>query len=258
MSEQKNHSGSELKTKQGAGRGRLYNVQQTLDQLPVASAVMLARAVPSGELLAEWQGQLTLAMARAMARKQRYAKERDGRTVSEATESDGAGAGVLAVARWRAGEDMDGAERGGSGVCWRAVVGEMSKDTFGETVSLSDMSPEGLAGSALPLPGCYEERSDRASRLAFERARAKRPAQLAKRIEAIIGRGGRGRRTESVERIQRAMILLLHGHPLDNAATAAGYHASGTGRHAVKAGDRLAQAVRRLGCHYVFHARQRA
>jgi hypothetical protein len=114
-----------------------------------------------------------------------------------------------------------------------------------------------LAGSALPLPGCYESRDDKAARLAFERARAKRPALLARRVESIKAKGGRGRRGELVDKVQCASVLLLHGESIDKAAELAGFKASGSGRHAVKAGDRLAQAVRRLGFKFQFTARQR-
>ncbi len=221
-----------------------------VEHLPISCAIT-SRALPAGPLLAEVQGQQVATMARAMSRKLAQSMRRDGREVSEATELDGAGAGALAVVQWRAGVAMEGGERGAAGVCWRAVVAEMSRDIYGETVSLADFSPEDLAGSALPLPGMYEDRSDKAARLAFERARAKRPGLLARRVETMKAKGGRGRRAEAIERVQRACVLLLHGETLDKAAELAGFNGAGK----ATAGDRLARAVRRLGYRVQFDAR---
>ncbi|MGN6556336.1 MAG: hypothetical protein ACTHLW_21705 [Verrucomicrobiota bacterium] len=226
-----------------------------LEHLPISCA-LTSRALPAGPLLAEIQGQHVANMARAMARKLAQSMRRDGRHVSEATELDGAGAGALAVVAWRSGEEREGSERGAAGVCWRAVVAEMSRDIFGESVSLDEFSAEALAGSALPLPGCYESRTDKATRLIFERARARRGDLLARRVESIKAKGGRGKRAETVERVQRAAVQLLHGEAIDKAAELAGFK-PGSGTSKASAGDRLAQAVRRLGFRFQFNARQR-
>ena len=101
-----------------------------------------------------------------------------------------------------------------------------------------------------------DNRSDKAARLLFERATAKRPALLARRIAAIRAQGGRGKRGELVERVGRACLLMLQGECLEEAATLAGFKPA-TGHHgAVRAGDRLAQAVRRLGFRFQLSLRQ--
>jgi hypothetical protein len=118
---------------------------------------------------------------------------------------------------------------------------------------------DSLTGSALPLPSLTGDasRQDKASRLLFERARAKRPALLAKRFAVIQANrlGARGRASDAVDRVHRASLLLLQGESLERAALAVGYHDTGTGRHAIKAGDSLTKAVRRLGFRVAFNQR---
>src|SRR5258707_1120246 len=74
-----------------------------------------------------------------------------------------------------------------------------------------------LTGSALPLPALVGDgsRSERATRLLFERTRAKRPALLARRVESIKAQGGRGKRGELIDKVHRAAVLLLHGEQID-------------------------------------------
>lgn len=92
-----------------------------------------------------------------------------------------------------------------------------------------------------------------AARLLFERARAKRPALLARRIEIIKARGGRGKRAALVDKVHRTAVLLLHGDSVDSAAAATGFKASGQS----KAGDYLMRSVRRLGFRVQFTVRYR-
>ena len=248
----------------GTGRGGAVLVSEdTLDHLPVSIALSSA-SIPAGPLLREVQGQQVLAMARAMAARLSRSMARDGRAMSSATESEAIGAGAGAVVAWRNGAVMDGADRGAAGVCWRAIVASVASDGLGESIEAWRQDESGadcwdsLTGSALPLPGMVGDgsRAERASRLLFERARAKRGALLARRVEVIKGLGGRGKRAELIDKVQRAAVLLLHGESVDQAAMAAGFKASGSGRQAVRGGDRLMQAVRRLGFRVQFNLRQ--
>jgi hypothetical protein len=212
------------------------------------------RELAAGPLFSAIQGQCDLERARACAAKLARSMRVSGRHVSEATIDDGTGAGVLAVLQWRNGEDMPGADQGAAGVCWRAVVASMSADGLGDTVPLFDMTADGLAGSSLPLPGQHEDRQDKATRLVYERTRAKRPALLARRIEHLKAtRGGRGKRAEAWDKLHRAAVGLLAGQCADEAASAAGF-TGGNGTHATP-GDRLRQAARRLGFKFQFDAR---
>jgi hypothetical protein len=228
---------------------------------------MRLRAIPAGPLLTECQGQLDLAEARGQAARLAASMARDGREMSDTSEAEAVGAGCLAVVAWRNGQDVAGVEIGARGVCWRAIVQSVARDSFGESIELwRENDGEGgadcfdsLTGSALPLPRLLGDasRAERAARLLFERARAKRPGLLARRIEAIKAKGGRGRRAASVDRVHRAAVLLLHGESIDKAASAAGFKASGQpGRQFKPAGDQFAQAVRRLGFRFRLNLRQ--
>jgi hypothetical protein len=245
--------------------GAVHVSAEYLDRLPLGAALG-ARAIPAGPLLAEVQGQQVLALARRQAARLQRSMLWQGRGMSEATAADAAADGAAAVVAWRNGQDMDGAERGAAGVCWRAVVRSVGQDTLGESIEGWRGQDGGadcwdnLTGSALPLPALLGDgsRAERAARLLFERARAKRPALLARRVEEIkAARGGRGKRAEVIDKLHRAAVLLLHGEPLDAAASAAGFKASGSGSHAARAGDRLMQAARRLGFRVRFSARDR-
>ena len=80
---------------------------------------------------------------------------------------------------------------------------------------------------------------------------------LARRFDVIRAArlGARGKASEALDKVQRACVLLLKGDSLEAAALAAGFRGSGQGRHAVRAGDRLTRAVRRLGCEVQFSQR---
>jgi hypothetical protein len=254
----------ERETGAGAGRVGAVLVSEALDRLPIGAALSSV-AMPCGYLLHEAQGQGVLDMARKQAAKLRQSMRRDGRKMSDTTEQEAIAAGAGAVVRWRNGEDCDGAEHGAAGVCWRAIVQSVAQDSFGESIEdWRGQDDDGadsfdtLTGSALPLPSLVGDgsRSERASRLLFERARAKRGDLLARRIESLKAKGGRGKRGELIDKIHRAAILLLHGESVDNAATGAGFKPYGSGRHAVRAGDSLMQAFRRLGFRVRFNLRQ--
>jgi hypothetical protein len=182
----------------------------------------------------------------------------------DASIRDAIGAGAAALTAWRAGEghlpcpgEADGAwQRDGAGVkpllaaarvAWRAVVESISADTCGESVPLSSLSADWLA--AIPMPS--ESRAERLARLQVERMAARRSGLLVRRIAALkaSGKGLRG----LADKIGQAAALLLAGETLD-AAAAAGFRASakrGGGGGGTSAGDRLCQALRRVGVRVV-------
>ncbi|PWU21754.1 MAG: hypothetical protein C5B50_00950 [Verrucomicrobia bacterium] len=249
----------------GGGAGNLRGVSEScLDFLPIGAALQ-SRCIPAGYLLQEAQGQEVLAIARRQAAKLKASMRGDGGGMSDTTEQEAISAGVSAVVAWRNGAELDGAERGAAGVCWRAILKAVASDSLGDSVESieawrgADDSGadcwDKLTGSALPLPplcgDCSHE--DRLTRLLFEQTRAKRPQLLARRIESLKLRGGRGKRAELIDKLHRSAVLLLHGESVDKAAIAAGFRASGQTR----AGDYLFRAVRRLGFHVQFTARDR-
>ena len=247
--------------RQGA-RGAML-VTEALDSVPITAAIT-GRLQPGGSLLLEVQGQSDLAMAERQAAKlagtMDKAKGASQRT-SYATVCEGVSAGIAALTAWHNGQAVEGGEGQTGLVCWRAVESSMSADTLGDTVTLSEFTPDSLAASMLPLPQLLgdDSREDKASRLLFERARSKRPALLSKRIAAIQAMGGRGKRKELVERVGRACRLILQGEPLDKAAELAGFKAGenkGGKGGKNRAGDQLARAVRRLGFKFLFTLRE--
>ena len=232
----------------------------SLHLLPVGAALVSGYA--AGGLLGEVQAQRDLTLCAAMSRKLLASMRRDGKQPSNATGDDATGAGVLAVARWRAINGKFPARRvRGSvlAVAWRAVVRESSRDLLGDAVPLGEgAAADTLAGSALPLP-CFsgdDSRHDKAVRLVYERARAARPAQLSARLDALAAAGGRGSRALVVSKVGHAAALLLGGASIDSAATSAGFKSRGAGRSFNRAGDALGQAVRRLGFGFRFNLRQ--
>src|ERR1035438_1477 len=138
--------------RQGArgARGAML-ITEALDCIPVVSALP-GRVQPCGPLLLEVQGQYDLHLAEGQAAKLAKSMRQDSKLCSDTTIQEGVSAGLSALAEWRAGADVEGREGGASRVCWRAVVREMSRDTWGDSVEMSAFSPESLAGSALPLP----------------------------------------------------------------------------------------------------------
>src|ERR1043165_427860 len=248
----------------GGGGGERFGAvcvsEESLDFVSIGAALQ-SRFIPAGPLLTEVQGQQTLATAKRQAAKLAYSMRHDGRGMSDTSQADAGGAGAAAVVQWRNGADLYGADIGAACVYWRAVVKSVASDWFGESIEDWRESSGGadgfdlLTGSAMPLPALMGDgsRSERAARLLFERARAKRPALLARRIESLKARGGRGRRGELLDKLHRAAVLLLHGEPVDTAASLAGFKASGASR----AGDYLMRAARRLGFQVQFPVRDR-
>src|ERR1019366_1728324 len=135
-------------------------------------------------------------------------------------------------------------------VCWQAIQRSMSADTYDDTVPVQDFSLEQLAALVLPLPQLLgdDSRQDKAARLMFERARARRPALLAGRIAELKARGGRGKRQDTIDRIGHACLLMLQGETIRNAAVLVGFTGhQGGARGATRPEDALASAVRRIG-----------
>jgi hypothetical protein len=190
---------------------------------------------------------------------------RNGSEPSNATEHDAIGDGLLALVQWRNTYGPRVLGENAALVSWRAVVRSVSvRDLLGESISLwqaPDSEDSGawdsLTGSALPLPQLCGDatRADKAVRLLFERARAKRFGLLERRMASLKLRAT-GRRVGVVDKLHRAAVELLHGASLDAAATAAGFKAA-DGQFRTKAGDRLGQAARRVGLKFQATARDR-
>lgn len=228
--------------------------------LPLAAA-MLSPYQAAGGLLGDAQGQTVLAICAAMSRKLLASMRRDGKQPSSTTGEDAAAAGVLAVARWWAINARHPGQRArGSlvAVAWRAIVRESSRDVLGDAFALDEFTAAGLAAAAVPLPAfCGDEsRDDKAARVAYERARAQRPTKLSARLVSLTAASGNGRRAGAVSKVGHAAALLLGGVRLDDAAKLAGFKSSGAGRGAMRAGDALAKAGRRLGFAFQFNLRQ--
>ncbi|HVM51261.1 MAG TPA: hypothetical protein VMU04_24740 [Candidatus Acidoferrum sp.] len=253
----------------GQGAGQVNVSIDALDNVPLRDALVTGY-IPAGPLLQAAQAQLDLARAKRQAKRLVASMTRNGAQVGNAVEPDAIGDACNALQTWRNLIGPKQLESPGL-ISWRACVESVAKrDLYGESISLweapwSHLDAQGycdsgawdsLTGSALPLPQLTGDasRADRASRLLYERARAKRPALLARRIDALK-QGQNGRRLEAIDRLHRACILMLHGQSLDGAAQAVGYHASGQGRHAVKAGDVLLKAARRIGLRVAFTQR---
>lgn len=232
----------------------------------IAPAVVapLQGGLPAVGNFAELQGQFDLALCGRLADRLAVAMRRDGRQMSDTTKEDAAGAGVLALARWRDinARHMRARVRGTvAAVAWRAIVREVAKDGFGQSVELVPAMADELRGSAVPLPPLVgdDSRTDKAARLVFERARAKRPRLLLRRVEALVAAAGRGangeRRRASVERVAIAARHLLAGESLEAAAAAVGFESTASARGTMRAGDKLVRAARRLGMAIQFDAR---
>jgi hypothetical protein len=233
-------------------------VTEAIDCIPVDVAVR-GQSQPGGPLLLEVQGQSDMSIAERQAGSLGQQMKLKG-LCSDTTIADGVSAGLVALTQWHNGQDVDGGTGSAESVSWRAVQTSMGADTFGDTVTLSEFTPDSLASSMLPLPQLIgdDSREDRAARLLFERARVKRPALLHRRLAAIKAQGGRGKRGELVERVGRACLLMLQGESFERAAELAGFKGAkgGAGRGNIRAGDRLARAVRRLGIRFQLSLRQ--
>ena len=219
---------------------------------------------PAGELLRECQGQQDLALATSCAFKLARRMEGDGchfvhPLCDDATVRDAIGAGVTALAVWRAGKDnwpcggqADAVWRQNGGrakqqlaavrVAWQGVVTSISADVWRHAVSLSSVSSDWLESLVMPGDATAEE--------AAEHIPASRSALLDGLIKALKAKGGRGQRQSAVDKIGRALALLMAGESVNTAAEQAGFRRS-PGRGArgggAAAGDRFRHALRRVG-----------
>jgi hypothetical protein len=235
-----------------------------IDGVSIGQALQSAYT-PAGPLLQAAQGQLLLAMATRQAGKlvAKMDSVKGAHKTSDATRQDSIGAGVLAVCQSRAMVGPRLPESMAS-VCWRAIVREVSTiDLYADTMEQLPFDPQGrvdydsLTATALPLPQLTGDatRQDKAARLLFERARAKRPAKLARRIETLKA-GANAKRQAALDKVHNAALYLLAGDSLEVAAVKAGYKASGQGRQTVRACDRLVEQARRMGWQFLFNLRQ--
>jgi hypothetical protein len=191
---------------------------------------------PVGQLLREAQGQCDLALARACVRRLVSRMAADGRPVSDTTQADAVGAACLALAQWRCAGPIT--ERLAARVAWRAAVDEVSNDSLGESVPLHTLAEDWLWFNRAQRD---ESRQERAARLQVERLAGTRHAGLLRRLANLPP--GRGKRKEAIERVGRAAVFLLQGERLDAAAGMAGFKGSSKS----KPGDRLIEAVKRIG-----------
>jgi hypothetical protein len=224
-----------------------------IDAMPISDALVTVEQ-PQGALLLEAQGQLDLAIAESCARKLARRMIASGKEVNEDTIQDGIGAGVLALTQWRAtgaGAGVDGErETLAARVAWRAVVAEMSKDALGDSVPLHAVSEDWLWHNSEQRD---ESRAERAARFKIERLAASRQTRLFRKLAMLPCTNNK--RAEVIERVGNAASMMLLGMTVEQAATAAGFAASGK-RGQFSAGDAFCRALRRLGFKIRGHARQ--
>jgi hypothetical protein len=186
-----------------------------------------------------------------MSAKLRARMARDGKiSISDSTFAAAAADASARLAQWRAllARHPDCRARGVAAVvAWRAVVQSVAADSYGTAQGVIVSAPDTLAdlrATSLPLPPLVgdDSRGDKASRLLFERARAKRPALLRRRIDSLLqaanGSGSHNRRA-TIERVSVACQRLLSGATFEAASQAAGYEATGRFRST----DGLTRAV---------------
>lgn len=193
----------------------------------------------AGPLLLEAQGLTDVALALACVRKLVARMAADGRPVSDTTQADSVGAACLALTQWRQRDDIG--ERLAARVAWRAVVDEVSDDCLGDSVPVHTVADDWLWFHRAQRD---ESRPERAARFKVERLAKTRHARLLRRLANLPP--GRGKRKEAIERVGRAAVFLLQGERLDTAAAMAGFKAK-TDRKTGGAGDRLVEAVKRIG-----------
>jgi hypothetical protein len=215
---------------------------------------------PAGPLLLEVQGQMDQALCERLLKTLHSRMVGNGRRVEwcggqwSPTFQDALGAGLLALAQWRAGVDVEGAEHGAAAVVWRAMVASIDSDTWGD-------SPAGVAAVA-ELQAWLELENVGASpweirrewhleRLRHGHQQHKQARRLAMVEQVRDGlAAGRGRRAALADKVKQATVLMLSGMVADEAAAAAGFKASAGGRGGggkVKPADRLAAALKRAG-----------
>lgn len=245
------------------GAGELVSVEAALTAAGIPQAIILAprvsveamtikQALAGGEtaggpLLLEAQGQMDITLARACVRRLVARMAADGRPVSDTTQQDAVAAGCLALTEWRQRGDIG--ERLAARVAWRAVVDEISADCLGDGVPIHTVADDWLWFNRAQGD---ESRLERAARLLVERLAKTRHARLLRRLANLPP--GRGKRKEAIERVGRAAVFLLQGERLDTAAAMAGFKGSSKS----KPGDRLIEAVKRIGLIGVGFAIRRA
>jgi hypothetical protein len=202
--------------------------------------LLASGATPAGGLLLECQGQADLALGRNCVARLAARMAGAGRMVTDDERQEAVAAAACALTVWRAtGKGADGEpETLAARVAWRAAVRELSRDWLGESIPLCTVSDDWLWFNREQRD---ESRAERAARLRVERLAASRQLRLLRRLDHLPA--GRGRRAAVIDKLRAAAVALLSGLRLDEAATLAGFKASGrTG-----AGARLLQACKRLG-----------
>jgi hypothetical protein len=195
---------------------------------------------PAGGLLLECQGQADLTLAGNCVSKLAARVAGSGRVVTEEERKEAMAAAACALTVWRTtGTDCDNEpETLGARVAWRAAVRELSRDWLGESIPLCTVSDDWLWFNREQRD---ESRTERAARLRVERLATTRQLRLLRRLDNLAT--GKGQRAAVIDKLQAAAMALLSGLRLDEAATLAGFKASGrTG-----AGARLLEACWRLG-----------
>jgi len=195
---------------------------------------------PAGGLLLECQGQFDLTLAGNCVARLAARMAGSGRVVTDDERKEAIAAAACALTVWRAtGAGCDGEpETLAARVAWRASVRELSRDWLGESIPLCTVSDDWLWFNREQRD---ESRTERAARLRVERLAASRQLRLLRRLDNLPA--GRGQRAAVIDKLRAAAVALLAGLRLDEAATLAGFKASGrTG-----AGARLLHACKRLG-----------
>jgi hypothetical protein len=189
----------------------VYVSRVPIEAMNVAQALASSEQA-AGPLLLEAQGQSDINLARACVRKLVARMAADGRPVSDTTKEDAIGAACLALTQWRQRGEIG--ERLAARVAWRAVVDEISDDTFGDSIPVHTISDDWLWFNRAQGD---ESRIERAARLKVERMARTRYSRLLRRMNNLPP--GRGKRKEAIERVKRAAMFLLQGERLDMAAS---------------------------------------
>lgn len=169
------------------------------------------------------------------------------------TFSDALGAGLLALAQWRAGGAVEGHDVGASCVAWRAMVASVDADNWGDSPAGEAAKVELGEWLKLVSVGAHPDEVRREWHL--ERLRVAHAVhRTGRRLAAVESMrddlaAGRGRRAALADKVKHAAVLLLAGHSAANAAAAAGFKPSESkGRGGkVDAAARLAAALKRAG-----------
>lgn len=191
----------------------------------------------------------TIARARAMARA-RVARVRGrGRMVGNATADDLEGAALWAVAQWRAGQVMPGADGGELGIMGAAMNAELDRDCLGRGVQVVPMD-EWIDGGGDVANDPEASKRARVGALLDERRRARRAGRVAKLEQGTFEAASRikredlrAKRLDALGRAWVAVRSIMRGAPMDGAAQSMGFK----GRGRVKPGDRLTDYLQRVG-----------